>query len=125
MLEAMARIAPWQPNEAMARIASRRNGTISLGPSCRVKIPEQGSLDVDSKLFSKVQMFQKEDWARLFQEPGSSPRVSPKSTIFRSAQQRFPMDFPCSVASYQVNSEPHTGARPSARLCVGLMSTAR
>ena len=39
MLEAMARIAPSQPNEAMARIASRRNRTISLDPSCRVKIP--------------------------------------------------------------------------------------
>ena len=38
MLKAMARIAPLQPNEAMARIAPRRNGTISLDPSCRVKI---------------------------------------------------------------------------------------
>ena len=47
---------PSQPNEAMARIASRRNGTISLDPSCRVKITEKGSLVVDSKLFSKVQM---------------------------------------------------------------------
>jgi hypothetical protein len=56
MLEAMARIAPSQPNEAMARIASRRNSTISLDPSCRVKTPEKGSLDVDSKLFSKVQI---------------------------------------------------------------------
>ena len=28
MLEAMARIGPSQPNEAMVRIASRRNGTI-------------------------------------------------------------------------------------------------
>jgi hypothetical protein len=44
MLEAMARIAPSQPNEAMARISPRRNGTISLNPSCRVKFPEQGSL---------------------------------------------------------------------------------
>jgi hypothetical protein len=26
---------------------------------------------------------------------------------------------PCSEASFEVNSEPHTGARPSARLCVG------
>jgi hypothetical protein len=32
ILEAMARIAPSQPNEAMARIASRRNRTISLDP---------------------------------------------------------------------------------------------
>jgi hypothetical protein len=45
MLEVMARIAHSQPNEAMARIAPRRNGTISLDSSCRVKIPEQGSLD--------------------------------------------------------------------------------
>ena len=30
MLEAMARITPSQPNDAMARIASRRNRTISL-----------------------------------------------------------------------------------------------
>jgi hypothetical protein len=33
MLEAMSRIAPSQPNEAMARIASRRNRTISLDPN--------------------------------------------------------------------------------------------
>jgi hypothetical protein len=33
MLVAMARIAPSQPNEAMARIASRRNKTISLDPN--------------------------------------------------------------------------------------------
>jgi hypothetical protein len=46
MLEAMAQIAPSQPNEAMARIAPRRSRTISLSPSYRVKIPEQGSLDV-------------------------------------------------------------------------------
>jgi hypothetical protein len=32
MLEAMARIALSQPNEAMARIASRKNSTISLDP---------------------------------------------------------------------------------------------
>jgi hypothetical protein len=25
----------------------------------------------------------------------------------------------CSAASFEVNSEPHTGARPSVRLCVG------
>jgi hypothetical protein len=54
MLEAMARIAPSQSNEAMASIAPRSNGTISLDPSCRtisldpscrVKVPEQGPLD--------------------------------------------------------------------------------
>ena len=33
MLQAMARITPSQPNDAMARIASRRNRTISLDPN--------------------------------------------------------------------------------------------
>jgi hypothetical protein len=44
MLEAMARIAPSQRNEAMARIALRRNGTMSLDQRRRSKTPEQGSL---------------------------------------------------------------------------------
>jgi hypothetical protein len=56
MLEAMARIAPSLPSEAMARIAPRRNGTMSLDPNCRVKIPEQGSFELDWKFFSKVQI---------------------------------------------------------------------
>jgi hypothetical protein len=30
---------------------------------------------------------------------------------------------PCSVAAFAVNSEPHTGARPSVRVCVGLTTT--
>jgi hypothetical protein len=33
MPEVMARIAPLQPNEAMARIASRKKSTISLDPN--------------------------------------------------------------------------------------------
>jgi hypothetical protein len=32
MLEAMARISPSEPNEAMTRIASGKNSTISLDP---------------------------------------------------------------------------------------------
>jgi hypothetical protein len=56
MLDAMARIAPSQPNDSMARIASCRNGTTSLDQSFPVKILEKGSLDVDLKLFSKVQI---------------------------------------------------------------------
>ena len=44
ILEAMAKVAPSQPNESMARIAPRRNGNISLGisldPSFRVKFPK-------------------------------------------------------------------------------------
>ena len=64
MLEAMARIIPSQPNDAMARIVSRRNRTISLDPNLPGQNSERGSLDEDSKLFSKVQIDSKEDWAR-------------------------------------------------------------
>jgi hypothetical protein len=68
MLEAMARISPSQPNEAIARIVYRRNGTILLDPSFRVKILE--------------------NWARLFQNRSSSrPPVSqsPEPRILRTA----------------------------------------
>ena len=41
MLEAMARITPTQPNDAMARIASRRNRTISLDPNLPGQISER------------------------------------------------------------------------------------
>jgi len=61
MLKAMARISPSQPNEAMARVALRRYGTISLDSICRFKTPEQDSLDVESKFFSKVQIDSKKD----------------------------------------------------------------
>jgi hypothetical protein len=80
---------PSQPNEAMARIGPRRNGTISLDPSCRVKIPEKVFLNVDSKLFSKFQVDSKRGlgWAVL--EKGSSPPVTrhqnPKIYVQRSS----------------------------------------
>ena len=48
MLKAMARIAPSQPNDAMARIASRRNRTISL------ELESKLFYGRESKLFSKV-----------------------------------------------------------------------
>ena len=41
MLEAMARITPSQPNDATARIASRRNRTISLDPNLPGQISER------------------------------------------------------------------------------------
>jgi hypothetical protein len=69
----MARIAFSLPNEAMVRIAFRRNGTISLDPSCRVKIPEHGSLDLIRNSSRILKQIQKEDRARLFQKSGSSP----------------------------------------------------
>jgi hypothetical protein len=75
-------------------------------------------------VFSMGKYIQKEDWARLFQKRGSSlpPPPPPELTIFYLAQQRFLLDPPCSVASFEVNSEPHIGARLSVRLCVGLIS---
>ena len=53
MLEAMARFTPSQPNDAMARIASRRNRTISLDPNLPGQIFER-FFGRESKLFSKV-----------------------------------------------------------------------
>ena len=41
MLDAMARITPSQPNDAMARTASRRNRTISLDPNLPGQISER------------------------------------------------------------------------------------
>jgi hypothetical protein len=66
----MARIAPSQPNEAMARIAPRRNGTISLDSSCRVEIPEKVSLDQNSKLFSKIEIDSKRGLGSAIPEKG-------------------------------------------------------
>jgi hypothetical protein len=41
--------------------------------------------------------------------------------IFTFSLQRFLLDPPPVVRRlFEVNSEPHTGARPSVRLCVGL-----
>jgi hypothetical protein len=54
--EPMARIAPSQPNEAMARLAPRKSCIISLDPSCRVKNSRARFFRLDSKLFSKVQI---------------------------------------------------------------------
>ena len=65
MLEAMARITPSQPNDAMARIASRRNRTISLDPNLPGQNSRERFFDVDSKLISKAQIDSKEDWARM------------------------------------------------------------
>jgi hypothetical protein len=72
MLEAVARIAPSQPNEAMARIAPHKYGTISLDPSCRVENSRARFFELDTKVFSMGKYIQKEDWARLFQKRGSS-----------------------------------------------------
>ena len=89
MLEAMARITPSQPNEPMARIAPRRNGTISLDPSLRVLIPKKGSLDIDSKLFSKIKINSKKGLGSAVLERvvrhHQSVSQSPNPTILRAA----------------------------------------
>jgi len=60
MLEAMARITPSQPSDAMAPIASRRNRTISPDPNLPGQITER-FFRRESKLFSKVQIDSKKD----------------------------------------------------------------
>jgi|AntAceMinimDraft_5_1070358.scaffolds.fasta_scaffold60985_2 hypothetical protein len=47
-------------------------------------------------------------------------RVStgPRPT-YTAAGHDFCLTPPCDVAAFVINSEPHTGARPSVRLCVG------
>jgi hypothetical protein len=122
MLEAMARINPSQPNDAIARIASRRNRTISLDSNLLGQNSERGSLDVDSKLFSKVQIDSKEDWARIRGKLRPPPPCSHQSPQFYVQPSSNFADPPCSAASFEVNSEPHIGARPSVRLCVGLIN---
>jgi hypothetical protein len=80
-------MAPSQPNEAMANIDLRRNGTISLDPSCRVKFSEKGSFDVDSKLFSKIKIGSKRELSSAVLERGSSRTASrsPEPRISRTA----------------------------------------
>jgi predicted methyltransferase MtxX (methanogen marker protein 4) len=65
MLEAMALITSSQPSDTMTRIASRRNRTISLDPNLPGQNSRERFFNVDSKLFSKVQIDSKEDWARI------------------------------------------------------------
>ena len=125
MLEAMARFTPSQPNDAMARIASRRNRTISLDPNLPGQNSKRGYLDVDSKLFSKVEIDSREDWTRIRGKLRPPPPRSHRSAQFYVQPSSNFADFPCSAASFEVNSEPHIGARPSARLCVGLIMLTR
>ena len=86
MLEAMARITPSQPNDAMARIASRRNRTILLDPNLPGIISERffrDSLDVNLRFSSKKRCSQ-----------------SVRSRNFTFSLQRFLLVSPCSAASF-------------------------
>jgi hypothetical protein len=61
--------------------------------------------------------------ARLFQKRGSTP---PRTRFIRTRNFRFSVgaifaESFCGVATFVVNSEPHTGPRPSVRFCVELI----
>jgi len=47
------------------------------------------------------------------------------SQIFRFSLAAFPPESPCSAATCLVKTEPHTGVRPSVRVCVGLIKNSR
>ena len=119
MLEAMARITPSQPNDAMARIASRRNRTISLDPN----LPGQ----ISERFFGRRFKIVLEGPNRF--KKGLGDDKQKKNTQSRSQKPQFYVQ-PTAVSAgsppvvrrlFEVISEPHTGARPSVRLCVGLI----
>jgi hypothetical protein len=110
----MARIAPSQLNEAMARIASRKNKTNSLDPN----LPALISV---STLTFRVE----EDWARKGVRCHHQSQPRRQSAQFDGQPSSNFSEPPCNAASFEVNSEPHTGARPSVRLCVGLIGSRR
>jgi hypothetical protein len=129
MLEAMARITLSKPNDAMACIASRRNRTISLDHYLPGQNSERGSLDADSKLFSKVQIDSKKI-GREYRVDATSHHHHHHHAVTRTHNFTFSLAAisptpPCSAASFEVKSEPHTEALPSVRLCVGLISCIR
>jgi hypothetical protein len=111
MLEAMARITPSQPSDAMARIASRRNRTISLDPNHQGQISERlfrDSLDVNLRY-----MGTKNRHRSLTGHRSAQFYVQPSSGFFWIP--------PVVRRLFEVHSEPHTGARPLVRFCVGLI----
>jgi hypothetical protein len=52
---------------------------------------------------------------------GKIPPGTTRTHIFTFSLQRFLLGPPVVRHLFEVNSEPHTGARPSVRLCVGLI----
>jgi hypothetical protein len=48
-----------------------------------------------------------------------APRQGPTPILFAKVCMLFMLNPPFSVAAFVVNSEPHTGAHTSVRLCVG------
>jgi hypothetical protein len=93
MLEAIARITPSQPSDAMARIASRRNRTISLDPNLPGQISER-FFGRESKLFSKVQIDSKKDWVMKSSKIPPITAQSVRTHNFTFSLQRFLLDPP-------------------------------
>jgi hypothetical protein len=54
--------------------------------------------------------------------PPPPPRSHQNAQFYVQRSSGFCWIPPCSAASFEVNSEPHTGARPSVRLCVELIT---
>jgi len=69
--------------------------------------------------------FDEEEYLRLVFFRGKlrppPPPVSQNPQFYVQPSSGFCWIPPCSSASFEVNSELHTGARPSVRLCVGLI----
>ena len=62
MVDAMARIAPSQPNEAIVRIASR--SPVPQMVKKNIYLDLSNVFGLDTKLFLKVKLIRKEDWAK-------------------------------------------------------------
>jgi hypothetical protein len=71
-----------------------------------------------------VQQNFKLSWAQLFQNSASSRPPVTEFHNFTLSVEAVSAGPPCSAASFEVNLEPHAGARASVRLYVGLMNTA-
>jgi hypothetical protein len=126
---------------AMARTALHQRYKISAWASwlphwrtCMRAISRKDSIGFDSRFlvfFVFLPSVQKFEAGRLLFLIGSAvpegrpaPRTTTQSLDPRNlnlAQQRFMLNTPLG-ATFVVNSEPHTGARPSVHLCVGLIN---
>jgi hypothetical protein len=122
MLGAMSRIAPPQPNKAMARIAPRLVPQPN-GKQQNLAGPQLDSFGVHSR-FEMARSSQAFYFCAL-----AVPETRDRATTSQSVTTGFhnftfsvgaiPLNHPYNAASFVLNSEPHTGGRPSVRLCRG------
>jgi hypothetical protein len=123
MIDTMARIAPSRPNEAMARIALAEMAPFHSTKAAGSKFPSK-VLWTRFEMFSKVKTDSKSGLGSAV--PGKGLHATSQAPVTRT--QNFTCSVaaisdepPCSVATFVENSEPHTGARPLVRFCVGLI----